>query len=409
MITISHLGTFDVENYGDLLYPLVFRHMLKGRDARLKVRHYSLLDGDAPQEAGFKTHAARSLFEAGRDAPRRVVVGGGDILRTDWETVAAHYDRAYRGNFGRLRGSLGTSGLLRHLPRRGLTVFGEGGFYADRVGRRRSYAAVAPFIVDPADLPAGSEVSYLSCGVPHDFAPAEREKVRHTFERARFVYLRDEQSAEKLRRCGVRREIHVAPDLIVTLGEQFEHAAEARKGREILSKLGVNGERPVLCFQSNRYTGVREEELVEHLKRYRRRTGSEVILLPLGYCHGDHRFLRRLAKKSGGAFKCVNAYSVFDIISVIAASDVFVGTSLHGNVTAFSFGIPHLFGPLPVDKSEGFLRAVALPAELKLRSWREMNDKIDTAKGLGREFFSEAARRARLRVHQVVDELLESC
>ena len=51
----------------------------------------------------------------------------------------------------------------------------------------------------------------------------------------------------------------------------------------------------------------------------------------------------------------------------------------------------------------------SLPAELKLRSWREMNDKIDTAKGLGREFFSEAARRARLRVHQVVDELLESC
>src|SRR2546423_14848772 len=138
MITISHLGTFDVENYGDLLYPLVFRHMLKGRDARLKVRHYSLLDGDAPQEAGFKTHAARSLFEAGRDAPRRVVVGGGDILRTDWETVAAHYGVADSGGLRRARGLLRSAGVPRHLPRRGLTVFGSRGVYADRGGRRVS-------------------------------------------------------------------------------------------------------------------------------------------------------------------------------------------------------------------------------------------------------------------------------
>jgi hypothetical protein len=88
---------------------------------------------------------------------------------------------------------------------------------------------------------------------------------------------------------------------------------------------------------------------------------------------------------------------------------VFVGSSLHGNVTAFSFGIPHLFGPLPVDKSEGFLRVVNLPLELKLRSWREMNDKIDMVAGLGREFFSESARKARLRVHHAIDELLENC
>src|SRR5437764_12327878 len=154
MITISHLGTFDVENYGDLLYPLVFRQILKGRDARLKVRHYSLLDGDAPQEAGFKTHAARSLFEAGRDAPSRIVVGGGDILRTDWKTVAAHYGRAERESSGRLRGSPGTAGLLRRLMRKSLNAFGGSGFYADRFRQRRmSYPAAGPFIIEPADLP----------------------------------------------------------------------------------------------------------------------------------------------------------------------------------------------------------------------------------------------------------------
>jgi hypothetical protein len=409
MFTINQLGTFDVANYGDLLYPLVFRNILKEHDARLSLRQYSLLDGDAPQGAGFKTHSVQSLFEAGRTGPCRIVVGGGDILRTDWETVAAHYGRIYGGHLGKRRSSVGTVSLLQYHLRKHLPGLREKSFFANRFRQRRmNYPAAGPFLIDTADLPAGSVVSYLSCGVPHDFAPSERNKVSRTFDHARFIYLRDEQSAEKLRRSGVRREIHVAPDLTVTLGEQFDYATETRKGREILSELGVKGERPVLCFQSNRYTGFREDEIVEHLKRYRQRTDWEVILLPLGYCHGDHGFLQRLAKKSGGAFKLVNAYSVFDIISVIAASDVFVGTSLHGNITAFSFGIPHLFGPLPVDKSEGFLKTVNLPLELKLRSWGEMNDKIDTAKGLGRPFFSERARKARLRVHEIIDELLEN-
>lgn len=210
------------------------------------------------------------------------------------------------------------------------------------------YPAAGPFLINPEDLPRGGVVSYVSCGVPHDFAPSERDRVKRTFDRARSVCLRDEQSAEKLRRAGVRREIRVAPDLTVTLSDQFNHADEARRGREILSRLGVSGDRPVLCFQSKPYPGFLEEEILRQLKRYKERACSDVVLLPTGYCHGDHEFLQSLSKQSGGAFKYAGVYSVFDVIAIIAASDVFVGTSLHGNITASSFGIPHLFGPLPV-------------------------------------------------------------
>ena len=405
---ISQLGTFDVENYGDLLYPLVFRHLVQRWDASLRVCQYSLLPGDAPQEAGFETYPMRRLFEAQRAEPLRLVVGGGDILRTDWKMVAAPYSRVHRRYLSKLKSSLGAAGTLRYLLLKHLPGAVGDRFFADRFRKRRmNYPATGPFLMDPADLPSGGVVAYLSCGVPHNFAPADRDKVRHIFDQAQFIYLRDEQSAEKLRRCGVHRQIHVAPDLIVTLSEQFEHAAEAGKGRKILSKLGVDGERPVLCFQSKPYSGFRAEEIGERLNRYRLKTGSEIVLLPLGYCHDDHRFLQRLAKRSGGAFKYANVYSVFDIISVIAASDLFVGTSLHGNITAFSFGIPHLFGPLPVDKAEGFLSAVNLPPELKMRSWGEINDRIDMALGLGHTFFSERAREAKAKVYRVVDELLQ--
>jgi hypothetical protein len=94
------------------------------------------------------------------------------------------------------------------------------------------------------------------------------------------------------------------------------------------------------------------------------------------------------------------------MMAIIAASDFFVGTSLHGNITAFSFGIPHLFGPLPVAKAEGFLNVAKLPGELKLQSWRELNEKLDFAWGLGDEFFANRAREAKALVRREVDKLL---
>jgi hypothetical protein len=127
-------------------------------------------------------------------------------------------------------------------------------------------------------------------------------------------------------------------------------------------------------------------------------------------CHSvtvtrDHEFLKGLAKRSDGAIKYADVSSVFDMLAIIAASDVFVGTSLHGNITAFSFGIPHVFGPLPVAKVDGFLRVANLPLELKMNSWSELNDKIDAAIALGPRFFAEKAYNAKQKVHRLVDDL----
>lgn len=419
MVNIKQLGTFDVENYGDLLYPVVFRRALAARSPRLTLSAYAPLARDAPHEAGFQTLAARTLFAqprpraGGSSEGDRLVVGGGDILRTDGQTLAAHYVRergaGADGGVG-LGREVGAVDSLRYRALRRVSAWRAERFRASAFARRwLAYTSPGPFLIDPARLPGGGAVCYLSCGVPHDFAPGEREEVARVFERARFVYLRDEQSAEKLRRCGVRRELHVAPDLVVLLGGQLGREAEAAKGRALLEGFGVDTSMPVLCFQSMPYPGFDAEEIARQLARWRAESWGEVVLLPLGRCHGDAEFLRSVGKSPGGDhFTFADVKRLSDAVSVIAACDLFVGTSLHGNVTAFSFGIPHLHGPLPADKAEGFLRSVELPASLKLASWGELNDKIDEAAGLGAEFFASRAVAARLKVTRAVDALLDA-
>jgi polysaccharide pyruvyl transferase WcaK-like protein len=246
----------------------------------------------------------------------------------------------------------------------------------------------------------------LSCGVPHDFTPTEHKSVKRIFGQASFIYLRDEQSAEKLRRAGVEREIHVAPDLAITLSDQFDKEAQITRARKILSAIGINNDSSFLCFQCKPYPGFSEEEIVSELKRYQERTNFPVVLLPIGHCHGDAQFLQSLAQRSSGSLKYANVTSIADTMSVIAASDLFIGTSLHGNITAASYGIRHLLGPLPVDKAAGFLDVMNLSAELKLRSWTEMNDKIDFAVELPSEYFPERAALAKRKVYEVVNQLL---
>ena len=396
---ISHLGTFDVENYGDLLYPIVFGHLVNKNGSR-QVRHYSPLPTTAPQEAGFQTDSISTLF-AETAGPHNVIIGGGDLLRSDWNVFASHYSANSR--------SIGSLNAVNYLLRTKIPRGEPATFFASRFRDRwLNYANAGPFLIDSERLPQGSSVSYLSCGVPHEFTATERESVKRIFNQSRFIYLRDEQSAEKLRRAGVEREIHVAPDLAITLSDQFDKQEQMRRGREIVSAIGIEPESSFLCFQCKPYPDFREEEIVDELKRYHERTKRPVVLLPIGHCHGDAQFLQDLARRSGGLLKYADVYSVADILSVIAASDLFIGTSLHGNVTASSYGIPHLFGPLPVDKTAGFLDVMNLPAELLLRSWTEMNERIDFAIELGHEFFSKRAALGKAKVYRVVEEMLRN-
>ncbi len=69
----------------------------------------------------------------------------------------------------------------------------------------------------------------------------------------------------------------------------------------------------------------------------------DVVLLPIGYAsgHDDVLFLNKVQNISGGKYFLENDLNVWEIMYLIIKSEAFYGTSLHGVITAMSFGVPH--------------------------------------------------------------------
>ena len=385
---IGQLCTCDVDNFGDILYPVIFQKMAEQQGITSRIVPLSFFRGASPREADFTISGINEAIKSPTTSLSHLVIGGGDILRTDVKTVASHYysniEKSARKRFW----------FWKKKP-----VFDRRRQEEKFVQKYMGYSPIAPFILNRANHANVGSIVYCSCGVPFRFPPEKFHIIREAFEAAAFVYVRDGQSRKKLEEAGVRRDIEVAPDLIVTLSDFFDRDEERAKGLALLARCGADTTKDIVCFQSSPQPPEQADESLQQLTRLKEKTGVEIVILPLGFCHGDDIFLRQLAQRSGGSLVYVDAHSIRDVISVIAACELFIGTSMHGNITAFSFGIPHLFGPIAVDKAEGFLEVVGLGADFKLKSWSQLVAKQAMVACLPQDYFLTRAAAAKRAVH----------
>src|SRR5256885_6231261 len=178
---IALWGTFDVDNYGDHLFPRVAAHELGRRLPGAVVQAFSpygwlhptgLDGGRAASPLGpWSPERARRL--AG--AHHLVVVGGGELIHLNDPLLAAVY-----------------------------------GTTADELGRM----APSRFFVEGLgpDLEAECPVVWHGVGVPR--APSEdgARRLRAALATRPYVTVRDRHSAQRLAEAGVERPVDVVPD-----------------------------------------------------------------------------------------------------------------------------------------------------------------------------------------------------
>ncbi|HSB96886.1 MAG TPA: polysaccharide pyruvyl transferase family protein [Spongiibacteraceae bacterium] len=326
-LRVAQLGTFDLDNLGDLLFPLVFDKLLRKLEADLQIKIECDLFGLKGAGAAtiysdqIECHpiaAFTSMDE--KFAYDLIFIGGGDIVREDDDALQDIY-----------------------------------GPSSDRF----SY----PQLLSPIGS-AKNRLVLLSPGAPFPLSGAFEMYLRNSFQRLLKASLRDRESADMVADLvSGSIEIEVIPDIVNAISAVFSSAELQSNRKAIIPEEYL--QRGYICFQVRATFFADYSSIGEYLLDLQRKTGLQIVLLEIGRCLGDDKVLSKIAEDFG--FLYINnsesgrggAISMLDKVSVVAGSSAFIGTSLHGNIIARAYQVPYFtFGNSKLIKMAGFFKSV---------------------------------------------------
>lgn len=329
-------GTFDVRNFGDLLFPVVARHYLEREGFEIMaVSPTDMATGWADAVVPLSVGAALKL--GGPLAG--VLIGGGNIGHT-------HASR---------------------LP--------------DYRGRDLSRSAYPSLWLGAAVFAAARNIpiAWNAIGVPHEFDPAAGNTIIPAVVQASYPAVRDAASRDCFGPHA--NAIVVVPDTALDLPRVWPRGGLEPEFRTLLQRTAREGEKGYVTVH------VKERSLGEQdaagvaaaIDRMASETGLTPILVAIGPCHGDDVFARRLSKLLTRAHILLDApLGLREIAAAIAFSEHYVGASLHGFITAYAYGTPgSLVGVPPLPKFSGLLDHVGRLDDLA-EDWDEALGRIRT-------------------------------
>jgi GT2 family glycosyltransferase/glycosyltransferase involved in cell wall biosynthesis/polysaccharide pyruvyl transferase WcaK-like protein len=324
---IAHFGTFDVENYGDLLFPLLIERRL-GR-SEVEFVHVSPIGGAPPVKdckpvIGFEEALGQC------ESWDAIVLGGGAL---------GHGDSA---------------GEVKKYRRPEIHTIAYPGLW------------LLPALI--SDL-RGIPLVWNAPGVPGDFSEERKRRLMQwACWQANYLSVRDTASAQVLAQSMV--EAMVVPDTAVEVSALWTNEELRSEMERLKQRKGWPRDRYLALHLNERYAHPDLAGVAESIKQICASQGAAALLIAIGDCHGDTEFANRLSRHlQGYPASIFTPDSLRSVAAAIQFSEGYVGSSLHGAVTAYAFDRPLLVvAPESRAKFAGFLRQVAA-SECQVPTW----------------------------------------
>jgi len=299
-LKIGLFGTFEVDNYGDILFPVIFEKEIKKRGIKCQIYLFS-------PTAGYLKYDNRPVYSVRDDLPNVdldfYIIGGGDIIRFD------------------------------NTPVYSLERLGFPAYY---------YCWVIPTLYA---VIKNKPIIWNAPGVPFEFSDVQNDLARIVTDASTYVSVRDEFSKRRLKLSGVESEIKVVPDTVFLLAKYLPKEVLKNDFNRIEKKLKIERDNPFLAFHTFRWFINGEYSLVANmLREIKYKYNLQIILLPIRYINNDdNEVIKQISNACPGEF-IYTAYNLHPIetAAVISNANFFIGASLHGTITALNYGIPHL-------------------------------------------------------------------
>ena len=316
---IAIIGTFDVKNYGDLLFPEVLENELKKRLNLNKLYMFSPNGGIKPftKEKVYPIRDLEKIInDVGIDA---IIIGGGNIIRLD-KTIARDYNRSYEAAYG-----------LWQIP----------------------ILLACKYNI---------KVVFNAPGVAFPFNSTQNIFNKFFFDKLDYMSVRDEESKEFLGN-EYKDKCVVVPDTINIISSLYSKEELSNNYKELVKEKIVPDIGEYVIFQTRiiwdnqEHYILKVKELLNYITKVQ---GKKVMIMPIGYVHNDIEICRKFIDKDNkNIYLIEKELSPYDMLSVVATSNGFIGTSLHGIITSNIYDVKMLaINVRGLSKIDGFMRMI---------------------------------------------------
>jgi polysaccharide pyruvyl transferase WcaK-like protein len=323
---IHFLSASDRINYGDLLFPLIFRFFCENKN--IVLLNYGIVNSDLSHFGAIPTKSYRAFQKNVRKHGGNVVIGGGEVLFVDWGSLYAFISFRYSKLLYNFRYSKfeEKNNLTRFLLSNGKVL--------------------VPFAPSKNELSNKNNIKIFYNSVGGTFMNSRLRNQIHRFKQsllsADYISVRDNRVRKSLLEQGI--DAVVCPDSAIIISNIYPK--QVLKDKVTISSLKLN-ENYIFLQIGKPYIPKNIPSFTKELLQICADLNCKIILCPIGLAprHEDDEFLRKFAEESS-LFEFIMPNSIFDIMFLIANSKIFLGTSLHGLITAQSYEVPFI----PLDK-----------------------------------------------------------
>lgn len=315
-------GTFDVDNFGDLLFPYILHK---------KLSEYGRIVPVSPEgtRTQFRNTLPASPVSLG-GKPKLILIGGGNIVTRQFSQLAEHPSWRHDTDIAAL--SLWLGPIFQALRLR------------------------VPLIWNvPGCLP------------PFDFSGPLKDSLNRLIRESSTypVRLRDQSSAELFSQL-YDGPIEVFPDTVFSITDVYSKSQLEERVAQFKLLHGINGPH-MTCHIKQSYVDTSYEQIASVLSQISLERSLTLILVPLGLCHGDLKALQHVSKHLTCPFKLLEQdFCLEDTLSLLGTASISITSSYHAAIVSACYGSPLVVvAPHTLTKfddlqtSLGFLRLIS--------------------------------------------------
>lgn len=375
MKSINIIGAFDRYNYGDLLFPIIIEEYIKKYNCEIikkyELEYYALVHSDLSKVGGKKTKALSDLYNKNVEKGSYLIVSGGDVLAArignmDIDLCKSFKEMIYKKTLRKLQG-------IENFEKKSKRLFDIDSSF--------------PWVVDERVFNGNLKVIYNAVGgsTIDKLPPKDQTFIMDAMKNSSYISVRDNKSKENIVNNQFLKgekinSVDVAPDSATIMSEIFTLEYLEEKISDSTKEF-IKENKEYIVIQSNNASlkNGKDKELVESLNNIGNRLKYKILLLPIGFAanHDDNIALEKIGKQLKVDYTHIKEHNIYDIMYLIGNGKFFAGTSLHGNITAMSYGVPHIGLNKEIKKLNMYLKTWDLKEQNGCISFNELNHKID--------------------------------